>query len=172
MFCLSCLKAFGDGKTLKFRVAFSTILVLLVAFTAGLMLCYGAGSGDASSAISSAESKIISCYGAAVDAQKAGANVSELLNVLNEAGWLLSRAKLSYSREDFDSAFAYASQCQSMLEGFAAQAEGLRLEAEKASQQDFMYNFVGSGVSALSIVVGGSALWALLKRREKSKEKT
>ncbi|MGB9854913.1 MAG: hypothetical protein ACPLRY_08970, partial [Candidatus Bathyarchaeales archaeon] len=99
----------------------------------------------------------------------AGANVSELLGVLNEAGWFLSRAKLAYSQGDFGSATAYANECQSMLDGFVDRADVLRREAEAAGRWDFMVNFVGSAVGAVCVVVGGFAVWVFLKRREKSK---
>jgi len=137
-----------------------------------LLPCLGASSGEASAVISNADGSINACYKALADAQRAGANVSYLVDVLNEAGWLLSRAKLAYVEGDFDSAVAHANGCLSKLNGFLETAENLRAAAERASSEDFMFNFVGSAVGAACIVVGGLAVWLVLNRREKSGERS
>jgi hypothetical protein len=122
--------------------------------------------GEARAAVETAEGKVLSCYGAVSEAEKAGANVSDLLSVLNETGWFLSRAKLAYSQGDFDSAVIFADNCSSRLDGIVAQAESLKLDAERAGHWDFMVNFVGSAVGAVCVVVGGFAFWVFLKKRE------
>lgn len=156
---------------LRFRCVVCCVLVLFV-FVGGVSLrCFGVSGEDASSAVLAAEGKVVACYGAVADAQKAGADVSGLLGVLNEAGWFLSRAKLAYGEGDFDSAVAYADNCSSRLDGFVEQAEGLRLDAERAGFWDFMVNFVGSAVGAVCVVVGGFAVWVFLKRREEIRER-
>jgi hypothetical protein len=157
---------------LSIRPKFALLsFLILIAFIAvgGFFPCFGVhNEGDASSAIADAEREVLRCYGAAAEAERAGANVSDLLTVLNEAGWLLSRAKLAYSQRDFDSAFDYANDCKMHLDGFGfvERAEGLKRNAEEAGKRDFMVNFVGSGVGALGIVVGGFVFWNFLKRRE------
>ena len=154
---------------LRFRFCFVLlfVLVLVLAFSFVSISCFGASSEDAFSAISDAEDRIVVCYRAVAEADRAGANVSSLSGVLNEAGWLLSRAKLAYSQGDFDSAVVYANECLFMLDGFVDEAEGLRRSAEAAAHWDFMVNFVGSAVGAICVVVCGYALWVFLKRREK-----
>jgi hypothetical protein len=152
--------------------ALISVSALLVFATCSFQLCFGVNDEDALSAISSAEDEVLACYQAAADAERAGANVSDLLNVLNEAGWLLSRAKIAYNQGDFDSAFALANESQTKLSGFKAWAEDLKQKAEQANERDFMINFVGSPVGAICIVFGGFVLWTLLKGREKVKEKT
>jgi len=47
--------------------------------------------GDAAGAIASAKQQIIVCYDSARQAEAAGANISSLTSVLNDAGQLLSR---------------------------------------------------------------------------------
>ena len=129
----------------------------------------GYGENEAKTAVEAAESEVLTCYGAAFEAEKAGANVSVLLSVLDEADWSLSKAKLAYGEGDFDSAVSFANECQSRLNGFVDQATSLRSDAEQAGYLDFMVNFVGSGVGALCIVVGGFALWTFLKKREEAR---
>ena len=126
----------------------------------------GYSENDAKTAVEAAESEVLSCYGAAFEAEKAGANVSVLLSTLDEACWSLSKAKLAYGEGNFDSAFSFANECQSRLNGFVDQAASLRSSAEQAGYLDFMVNFVGSGVSAICVVIGGYVLWIFLKRRE------
>jgi hypothetical protein len=47
------------------------------------------------------EARVIACYGAVVEAEGAGGNVTELAGVLDEAGVLLSRARAAFERVEF-----------------------------------------------------------------------
>lgn len=142
-------------------------LFMSFAFISFLLSNAFAYSGDeAKAAIAEAENEVLNCYAAAFEAEKAGANVSELLNALNEAGWLLSKAKLAYSQGDFDSAVAFAAESRARLVDFIVKAENLKRRAEEAGRRDFMFHFVGSSAGALCIVVGGFVFWSFLKRRE------
>jgi len=125
---------------------------------------------EAESAIQSAENTVLNCYKAVFEAEKAGADVSSLLQVLNEASWLLSRARVAYNNGDFNSAYKYATNCTQMLDGRVDEANSLKLEAENARRMDFLVNYVGSSVGAVAIVVGGYAFWVFLKRRGKTVE--
>ncbi|MEM3579415.1 MAG: hypothetical protein QXL54_04255 [Candidatus Bathyarchaeia archaeon] len=122
---------------------------------------------DAESAVQSAESELLEGYNAVYEAEKAGANVNGLLEVLNEAGWLLSRAKLAYNGGDFELAYGYALNCSQRLEGIVSQANSLKLEAEQASRMDFLINYVGSAAGSVAVVVGGYAVWIVMKKRDK-----
>jgi len=140
-------------------------LVLFVFFCGVCVPCFGFSGEDASLVISAAEGGIVACYEAVSDAQEAGANVSALLSVLDEAGWLLSRAKLAYATGDFGSAVSFANQSRLKLNGFIAEAEVLRETALRQGHLDFMINVVGSAVGAVAVVVGGFAVWIFLKRK-------
>jgi len=159
------------GETLVLRasfiVAFSCILLVVLLVSPVL----GYGEDEAKAVIEMVEGEVLSCYRAVSEAEKAGANVSGLLDVLNEVGWFLSKAKLAYSQGDFDSAVAYANECSSRLDGFLEQAESLKVNAEQAGYWDFIVNFVGSGVGALCVVVGGFVVWSFLKKRGKAEVK-
>ena len=153
-----------NGKIfLSFYLAF---MLYVISANCCFRVCLGASGEDAWSAISDAESMIADCYMAIVDAERCGANITGLVEVLNEAGLLLSLAKLAYSSGDYENAINYAGECQSMLEGFIDRAEVLRREAQEAGRRDFMFNFVGSGFGALGILIGGYAAWFYLVRRE------
>lgn len=144
---------------------------MLLILAASTPTCFGANIEEASSAIEDAEAMVINSYKAVAEAQKAGANISNLLNILNEAGWLLSKAKIEYNAGNYDSAFNYAKDCQSTLNGFVDQAESLRLEAEDAGYRDYMINFVGSAAGSVCVFVCGLNLWIVLKRRRKTEGK-
>jgi hypothetical protein len=144
-------------------LTFTLLTFLLCPFSS---LCLGAEVEDARKALSNAEAMVAECYRALVNAEGDGANITDLVGVINGAGWLLSMAKLAYGDGDYESAIIYADECQSMLEGFIDRAEALRREAQEAGRRDFMFNFVGSGFGALGILFGGYAAWLYLVRRE------
>lgn len=122
---------------------------------------------DVESAIQSAERELLEGYNAVYEAEKAGANVSGLLKVLNDAGWLLSRAKLAYSIGVFDLAYECALNCSQRLEDIVSQANSLKLEAEQANRMDFLINYLGSAAGSVAVLVGGYAVWFFIKKREK-----
>ncbi|MEM2971675.1 MAG: hypothetical protein QW270_04555 [Candidatus Bathyarchaeia archaeon] len=157
----------------KHVLNFSAVaFVLLLVFTF-FHFCpvLGYTEAEAKTAIEKAESEILSCYMAVFEAEKAGANVSEPLTVLNEAGWLLSQAKQAYNTTKFDSAFTFANESRTKLNGFMDWTGELKRNAEQASHWDFMVNFVGSSVGAICVVVGGFTLWTFLKRHEEARGK-
>jgi hypothetical protein len=142
-------------------------VVLLLTVFGGYAKSYalGASESDAALAIAAAEEKIVVCYNAAVEADGAGANVTALLVSLNEAGKLLSRAKLSFEQGDFDSAISLADEVQSNLIDFAAEAEAL---TETAIWENFWSLFVtvaGSVVGIVVVVLSSFVAWLLIKRR-------
>ena len=137
--------------------------VLLVACAPSLV--HSADESDAGLAVASAESKVAECYNFALDAERAGANISELLRVLNEAGDLLSKAELAYGVGDYDSAAVYAAQSEGRLAGFEVQAQALRDSAAWQRQLDFMVNVVGSAAGTVAVLVGGWLVWRYLRRK-------
>ena len=120
---------------------------------------------DAENAVNSAHRVIVECYKTAADAQKAGANVTDLLNRLNEAGEVYSKAVLAFKKGNYNLAVSLANESQIMLENFVEEANGLKEEANRHGRWDFMVNFVGSIVGAVSVIVVSFSLWTLLKRK-------
>jgi hypothetical protein len=120
---------------------------------------------DAAAAIASAKEQILTCYQAAKDAEGAGANITALVAVLNDAGTLLSRAELAYSLSDFDTARDLAVQSQSTLGDFVSEANNLKENATQQRNQDFLINIVDPLVGAFAVVAAGVAAWIFLKRK-------
>ncbi len=105
------------------------------------------------------------CYSVAKDAEAAGANITDLVAVLNGAGVLLSRAEFAFSVGDFDGACDFAVQSQSVLGGFVSEADALRENAAKLRNQDFLINVVGSILGTFVVLGAGIAVWFLLNRK-------
>jgi hypothetical protein len=137
--------------------------VLLVACAPSLV--HGADEHDAGLAVASAELRVAECYNFALDAERAGANVSELLRIMNEAGDLLSKAELAFGVGDYDGAGVYAAQCEGRLAGFEVQANALRDSASWQRQLDLMVNVVGSAAGTVAVLVGGWLVWRYLKKK-------
>jgi hypothetical protein len=119
---------------------------------------------DAASEISVAEYRVKVCYEAAADAAQAGANVTHLLEVLDDAGTLLSKAQLVYKTDPYG-AQQLARQCQQKLNGFEAQASSLGDAASNQHYWDFTVNVVGSIVGAFAVIACSFVVWTMLKRR-------
>jgi len=114
---------------------FSCVLVILcvLSWLVSVPLAFGVTEQESALAkISEAEDAVLSAYRAALEAERAGGNVSRLLVRLNEAGTLLSKAKHAYNVGDFNSAVSFANDSVSKLDGFVAEADRLRWRAAHA----------------------------------------
>jgi len=156
-----------ETMTFGIRCTLVFLAVLMLAFfTMSAPFCvFASTEADARSAIVAAENEVVDCYRAVLDAEKTGANVTDLTSTLNEAGGLLSKANLAYSMDNFTSARNFALQSQAKLNGFVAEADALKETAMQERYWDFMVNVVGSAVGAVAVVVGGFAVWNFLKRK-------
>lgn len=152
-------------RNIRYKLAFLAALTLMFSVASDIFWAFAIDETDAKSAIAAVEERISVCYQAIADADRAGANVTVLLDVLNEAGMLLSRADLAYKMEDFDSALDFALMSQERLNGFVAEADLLRKTAIQQSYWDFMVNVVGSIVGTVIVICGGFVVWFFLKRR-------
>lgn len=157
-----------DFKPLSFRcaVAFLAALVLMF-FMVDVPFCvFAVGEAEAGWAVVAAENQVVDCYGAVSEAEKAGANVTGLLTVLDEAGLLLSKAELASSMNKSDSAVAFAFQSQEKLKGFVEEANVLRYAAMQQRSWDFLVNVAGSIIGTVLVVFGGLVVWFSSKGRD------
>jgi hypothetical protein len=143
---------------------FFLIVILLFVISAFLPLAL-ADQTDAAAAIASAKEQILICYQAAKEAEEAGANITALVAVLNDAGTLLSRAEFAYSVSDFDTARDLAIQSQSTLGDFVSEANTLKETATQQRNQDFLINVIGSIIGTFAVIVAGFAAWRFLKKK-------
>jgi hypothetical protein len=142
------------------------VLVLMLSVAAMPVRVFAVATADkAQAAVDGAQAQIITCYGAVAEAESARGNVTELAGILNEAGVLLSQARVAFENGEYDLAVEFSSSCTDRLEGFTDRAVTLRDSAAHERYVDFMVNIVGSTVGAVAVVVAGWVLWIYLKRK-------
>jgi hypothetical protein len=144
---------------------FFSIALLLFVISTFLPLARARYQPVAATAIASAKEQILICYQAAKEAEGAGANITALVAVLNDAGTLLSRAEFAYSVSDFDTARDLAIQSQSTLGDFLSEANTLKETATQQRNQDFLINVVGSIIGTFAVIVAGFSAWLFLKKK-------
>ena len=141
------------------------ILLVITLIIVGFHPILAFAQGDAAGAIASAKQLLVTCYDSARQAENAGANISSLTSVLNDAGDLLSRSELAYSQRDFDAAQSLASECSQRLGNFASEADALRSTAVQQRSFDFWVNIVGSAAGTVAVIVAGFLVWRVIKKR-------
>jgi hypothetical protein len=144
------------------KIVFFMTLLLFAVVNPSLVL---AAQIDAEAALASAKEQFIICYQASIEAEKAGANITSLTAVLNDAGEVLNQAEYTYSIGDFDVARDLAVQSSERLGGLISEANVLREIAVQQRNSDFLYNVVGSIVGTFAVIGGGLMAWFLLKRK-------
>ena len=147
-------------------VAFSLLCLLsLLAFSSALSSALAVDASEAGARIQLARTGVVSSYEATAQAESAGANVSVLLEALNQAGAFLSEADLAYAQGRYDVAVGLADQSIIKLAGIDSEAARLGTDAWHARTADFMVNVVGSVVATVCVVAGSYGLWLWLKKR-------
>jgi ABC-type transport system involved in cytochrome bd biosynthesis fused ATPase/permease subunit len=149
---------------LKIKLA-CLLLAALITTLIILPACTVSAQTGASSAISSAQATLNSCFEAAKQAEASGANITALQNTLNSAGELLSQAEYANSINDYASANSYAQQSQGTLANFVSEANSLKNTASQQLQMSYLLNVVGSIAGAFAVVGGSVGVWFYLSRK-------
>ena len=123
-----------------------------------------ADQSSAQIAISALQNRLKTCYGAAEQAEAAGANVNNLMADLNDAAGLLSKAQLAYASNDYTSAYTYASQSQQSLDNFVSQASALQANADQKNATAYLTTVL-SIVTSLALLCVGVGAWLILNRQ-------
>jgi len=152
---------------MKRQFAKASVLFLFVFAVVGLCLhnvsCVKA-TDDALSKIGEAGNNLQQAFEAVLDAEKAGANVSRLTDVLNEAGRLLMEAEIAYRSGNLSEAASKANA--SFLTGETVKGEALDLKgsALKEGQKVLWLNSVFSLAGGITLIVGLVFVWSYFKR--------
>ena len=144
------------------------VVVLFVLFSLGFSIfvlgVQGSGAGDlALSVIKRAESTVDVAYQAVLEAEKAGADVSSLLDKLNLGAEALSEAYMSDRVGDFDDAVYYADLCYDLVGGVETEANILRDAAAAEQTQRTFLASLSSVVAVGCIFFGGLFGWRFFK---------
>jgi len=114
--------------------------------------------------IAEAEEVLGSAYGAVLEAEEAGANVSGLLGRLNVGGEYLAEAYVWIRLGVFENASRFAGLCREVVEDVKGEAFGLRDEAERLGEADFVVRMVGSAVGVVVVLIVGFVVWRVFRR--------
>lgn len=140
-------------------------LLLTLCLCASTSLALGSAQTDAASTIEVAKIQLINAYRLAQQAEQAGANITQLTTILNDAGLLLSQAEQAYSIGDFDASQSLAVQSQGLLGDFAIEAEVLKEAAAQQAANDFWVKLIYPIFGSLAVIVIGFAIWYVLKKK-------
>jgi nitrate reductase NapE component len=135
-----------------------------------LVLCVAASpvwadQADAASAISSAKNMIVNGYTATKQAEAAGANITVLVNKLDEACSLLSQAESAYATNDFDEALDFATQSQITISNLVSEANALSGSGKLQRNIEFIFNVIFPIVGVYVVAVAGFLVWRFLKKK-------
>jgi hypothetical protein len=117
------------------------------------------------STIEDAELAVDLAYGAVLEAEGVGANVSGLLVELNDGVEALSEAYVSSRIGNFDDAIYFADLCSDLVEGIEAEANELRDAAVVDRDRRLLLNSFGSVFAVVGIFCGGFFGWRFFKSR-------
>jgi hypothetical protein len=144
---------------------FTVCLVVVTLFASCFVpVGFAVSSNEANDGLRSAQTDLDSAFLFVAQAQRAGANVSALLNKLNEADGFLSEGYVAFRSGDYESAFYSAAKCSASIEGVAESAGLLKASAERAENDKILLNAVATGVGLVMLFVFGFLGWGVLRR--------
>jgi len=142
------------------------LLCLLVFLTVVAMLkpcVYGFENLEARQRIDDGEMALTDAFEKVVDAETAGANVSILLQQLNNAASLLDLAEVAYANADSEGALSKANECVTLASGVASDAAEFKNQAITAMNGQWMivmFSVLGAAVFSIVLYV----LWFSFRR--------
>ncbi len=146
------------------RISLIYVFLFFLAFSVyGIKSCV-AVSEEAAVAIERAEAVLISSYRVVLDAEGAGANVSELVIRLNGAGELLAEAQVSYRVEDFEEAVLLAELCSEVGENVLDEAARLKSLAAVQGIQRFRWTVTVTIFGVAVVACLSLSAWLIFKR--------
>jgi len=155
---MSCLKF---ALVLVMFLVFATQLFVIATFAE-------LSENEAVSTLATAEGTVISAYQAVLNAEEAGANVSDLLVQLNRAGEYLARAHMEYRQGNFEKATDFANSGRSIGEEVQSAAVELKDSALSEGLQRMVFTMIASVLGVAVIALGSLWIWHFLKKRYSS----
>jgi hypothetical protein len=118
-----------------FRLRLVSAFVCFIVLSSFLLVSVSASTSrdDAVSSVSTADQSVALAYGAVLNAEKAGANVSSLAVRLNDAADLLSQAHVAFDVGNFAESVRCANLSTQVGGGIYDDANRLQVEAEDAN---------------------------------------
>ena len=126
--------------------------------------CVFAQTDQAQSAIQAANTSVDQAFNAVLAAEKAGANVTSLLNQLNGAAGLLAQAENAYSISDNDTAIKDANAVLPIAQQVTVQARAAEQNASISTRNALWTTIAVVVVAVVVFVVVLFLVWRLFKR--------
>jgi hypothetical protein len=149
-------------RVLKVSLCFLLVSVLTGLFLRGCFVVRGVD--DAASSVANADAAVRQAFNATLNAERAGANVSDLLVRLNDAGAVLGEAEVALRNGNMSDAAGKASQCISMAQSVASDAGALRTWALDGARTWWWAYLTFSVVGISVFVVVLAVVWRRFKR--------
>jgi CHASE3 domain sensor protein len=122
-----------------------------------------AQTDQTSSKLQAANTAIDRAFNTVSDAEKSGANITQLLKELNDAGALLAQADNSFRIGDLANVTSNADNARLIANQVNTDAISLRNEANNTSQIVFMFTLIFSVIGAIISVVVLFLVWRRFK---------
>jgi predicted PurR-regulated permease PerM len=114
--------------------------------------------------LQAANTAVNQAFNAVSDAEKAGANVTNLLTQLNSATGILAQAENSYRTGDFNTAATQADSVIPIAQQVTTAAQNAKQTASVSSQNGFRYSISLTLISAFVFVLVLFLVWRRLRR--------
>jgi len=150
------------GSCSKFFV-FSVFLFLLL--TVSISWVSAVDEDVVALDIAEAEEVLGSAYGAVLEAEEAGANVSGLFVRLNVADQYLAEAYVWYRLGVYENATRFAGLCSEVVGDMRGEAFGLKSKAHGLWVLDVLVRMIWSVGGVIVVVFLGFVVWRVFRRR-------
>jgi hypothetical protein len=138
------------------------LLILSICFL-GLNTAF-AQTNQADSKLQAANNSVNQAFNAVLDAEKAGATVTDLLAQLNTAADILAQAENSYRAGDINASIAKANSLLPITQEIANNAQVLKQSAIVNTQNNFWSTIIFTVVIAVVFVLVLFFVWRWFKR--------
>jgi hypothetical protein len=116
------------------------------------------------SKLQAANSAVIQAFTAVLDAEKAGANVTDLIKKLNGVSELLAQAEIAYRNGDLNTAEINADSVVSIAQEVQSAAQAEQSAALTSGQNSFLFAVALSVIGGFAFVFILFLLWRRFKR--------
>jgi len=140
---------------------FSTFLLFLLPFP--ILLVNASSENMVTLTLTEAEDALTSTYESVLEAEEAGANVSDLLDELNLGAEYLAEAYIWHRLGIDENASRFADRSISVVDGIRNEAFELRDEAKRVRENEFAVKIIGSAVGVVVVVISCFLVWRFVK---------
>jgi len=151
------------GRFVKAPLLF-LLIIMVFSLSLTCLPCHVSAAYEASSAIGEADNALRMAFEAVLEAERAGANVSDLIVKLDDAGRLLAEAENAYRVGNFSEAVSKAEECSMLADGVAVEALSLKSLALANAQTALWQNLTFSCFGGLAFLVALFFVWGWFKR--------